>query len=42
MHQKHEKIPERAGAEEEDMLDIFFWSYGEELYDCHPGGWRAT
>ena len=42
MRQKQKKIPERAGAEEGDVLGIVFWVYGEEPYDCHPGGWRAT
>lgn len=36
MLQRHEKIPERVSAEEGDGLDIFFWAYSEELYDCHP------
>ena len=35
MHQKQTKIPERASAEDEDVLDIFFWAYGEEPHDCH-------
>lgn len=42
MHQMQRKAAERVGAEEEDGLDVFFWSCGEELYDCHPFGWRAT
>lgn len=37
MHQKQRMIPKRAGAEDEDVLDIFFWAYGEEPCDCHPG-----
>ena len=24
------------------LLGLGIWVYGEELYDCHPGGWRAT
>ncbi len=42
MLQKQEKIPERASAEDEDVLGIFFWAQGEEPCDCHLYGWRAT
>ena len=24
------------------LLGLGIWVYGEELYDCHPGGCRAT
>lgn len=25
-----------------EQLGSGIWVYGEELYDCHPDGWRAT